>query len=280
MAFRKYFYVLRIALSERLVYRTDFFLSTLMRFAPMVTTILLWRAIYHVDESPAAGSGGEPTRFDGLTYENVVAYYLLTFVSRAFSSMPGLAGGIARDVREGTIQKYLIQPIDQVYYLMMTRVAHKLVYYGVSAVPFAIAFYLLRGFFGGWPEPVMLAGGIASLVLAFFLGFFFEVTIGMISFWFLEISSLLFIVMSLNYFLSGHMVPLDLLPGGLRTVLEWLPFQYLAYFPAKMLLGTPDVTPAALGRGLITQLGWVLLFIALSRFLYRRGLRRYSAFGG
>ena len=43
---RKYFYVLRIALSERLVYRTDFFLGTLMRFAPMITTILLWRAIY------------------------------------------------------------------------------------------------------------------------------------------------------------------------------------------------------------------------------------------
>ncbi len=28
---------------------------------------------------------------------------------------------IARDVREGTIQKYLIQPIDQVTFLLMTR---------------------------------------------------------------------------------------------------------------------------------------------------------------
>ena len=45
LTLRKYFYVLRIALSERLVYRTDFFLSTLMRFAPMVSTILLWRRV-------------------------------------------------------------------------------------------------------------------------------------------------------------------------------------------------------------------------------------------
>ena len=275
MPVRKYFYVLRIALSERLVYRTDFFLSTLMRFAPMVTTILLWRAIYHVSEQ-----GAEPTRHGGLTYENVVAYYLLTFVSRAFSSMPGLAAGIARDVREGTIQKYLIQPIDQINYLLMTRTAHKLVYYGVAAVPFAIAIYLCRGFFGGWPDPVMLVGGIGSLVLTFFLGFFFEVTIGLLSFWFLEISSFLFIVMSLNYFLSGHMVPLDLLPGGLQTVLECLPFQYLAYFPAKVLLGTPDMTHEKLFWGLARQIGWLVLFVALSRVLYRRGLRRYSAFGG
>jgi ABC-2 type transport system permease protein len=275
MSLRKYLYVLRIALSERLVYRTDFFLSTLMRFAPMVTTILLWRAIYHVSEA-----GSETIEYSGLTYRNVVAYYLLTFVSRAFSSMPGLAGGIARDVREGTIQKYLIQPIDQINYLMMTRAAHKLVYYGVSAIPFAIAFYLCRGFFTGWPDPLMFASGVASLVLAFFLGFFFEVSIGLLSFWFLEISSFLFIVMSLNYFLSGHMVPLDLLPETLRGVLEWLPFQYMAYFPAKVFLGTPDMTPGVVAEGLAWQLGWVVLFAIVSRVLYRRGLRRYSAFGG
>jgi ABC-2 type transport system permease protein len=272
---RKYFYVLRIAISERLVYRTDFFLSTLMRFAPIVTTILLWRAIYHVSDSTA-----EPVRHGGLSYENVVAYYLLTFVSRAFSSMPGLAAGIARDVREGTIQKYLIQPIDQINYLLMTRTAHKLVYYGVSGIPFAIVFYLCRGFFDGWPDPIMLAGGIMSLILTFFLGFYFEITIGMISFWFLEISSFLFIVMSLNYFLSGHMVPLDLLPESLRRLLECLPFQYMAYFPAKVLLGTDDMTVRKLGAGLAIQAGWVVLFFMLSRILYRRGLRRYSAFGG
>jgi ABC-2 type transport system permease protein len=272
---RKYLYVLRIAISERLVYRTDFFLSTLMRFAPIVTTILLWRAIYHVSDPSS-----ETTQYGGLTYENVVAYYLLTFVSRAFSSMPGLAAGIARDVREGTIQKYLIQPIDQINYLLMMRTAHKLVYYGVSAVPFVIVFYLCRNFFGGWPDPIMLAGGIVSLILTFFLGFYFEVTIGLISFWFLEISSLLFIVMSLNYFLSGHMVPLDLLPGALRRLLECLPFQYMAYFPAKVFLGTSDMTPERLATGLVIQSAWVVLFLLLSRVLYRRGLRRYSAFGG
>jgi ABC-2 type transport system permease protein len=269
MAPRKYFYVLRIALSERLVYRTDFFLGTLMRFAPMVTTILLWRAIYQ---------GSESTKHDGLTYHNIVAYYLLTMLTRAFSSMPGLAAGIARDVREGTIQKYLIQPIDQITYLLMTRVAHKLVYYGVAAVPFAIVFYLCRGFFDGWPEPMILLGGVASLVMAFVLGFFFEICIGLLSFWFLEISSLLFVVMSLNYFLSGHMVPLVLLPKGLADVLLCLPFQYLAYFPSMVLLG--KVTPAELLNGLTGQFVWMVFFVLLSRVLYARGLRRYSAFGG
>ena len=34
----------------------------------------------------------------------------------------------------------------------------------------------------------------------------------MVGFWFLEVTSLLYIVMTLNFFISGHMLPLDLLP--------------------------------------------------------------------
>jgi len=35
-----------VSLAERLTYRADFFLSTILRFLPMVTTILLWHAVY------------------------------------------------------------------------------------------------------------------------------------------------------------------------------------------------------------------------------------------
>ena len=35
---------------------------------------------------------------------------------------------------------------------------------------------------------------------------------GRVGFWFLDVTSLLYIVMTLNFFISGHMLPLDLLP--------------------------------------------------------------------
>ena len=41
-----YFTVLRISIAERLAYRVDFALSTLMRFLPIVTQIFLWDAIF------------------------------------------------------------------------------------------------------------------------------------------------------------------------------------------------------------------------------------------
>ena len=58
----------------------------------------------------------------------------------------------------------------------------------------------------------------------------------------------------------------------------FLPFQYLAYFPAKVLLG--QLTPGELFQGLAVQVLWVIGLFFLARFLFSRGVRRYSAFGG
>ena len=82
----------------------------------------------------------------------MIAYLLLTHISRMFSSMPGLAGGIARDIRDGTLKKYLIQPIDMIGYLLSYRVAHKVAYIATSFLPYALLFFLCRGYFDGFPD--------------------------------------------------------------------------------------------------------------------------------
>jgi ABC-2 type transport system permease protein len=267
--FRKYFKIFRASLVERMTYRGDFLLGTVLRFLPMLTTILLWQAIY---------SGSGQSNLAGFSYREMIAYLLLTNISRMFSSMPGLAGGIARDIREGTLKRYLIQPLDLIGYLVAYRVAHKVTYIVMSFLPYALLFYLCRGFFDGLPDPLTLLAFAASLVMAFLIGFFFEASVGMVGFWFLEVTSLLYIVMTLNFFISGHMLPLDLLPQPWSGLLKALPFQYMAYFPAVVFLG--KVRGWDLVWGLLAELAWTLAFIASARVLYRVGLRRYSAFGG
>lgn len=261
--------ILRISLEERLVYRGDFALGTLMRFLPIVTQVFLWGAVFNASGSSAIA---------GYSYPDFIAYYLLTMISRAFSSMPGLASGIARQIREGEIKKYLIQPVDLVSFLLLARVAHKLVYYAVAAGPFALVFFLFRGYFPGWPEPHILAAFAASLVMSFLLGFFLEAAMGMVGFWFLEVSSLLFVYMLFTFFFSGHMFPIDMLPDGWETLVKMIPLQYLAYFPAAVFLG--KIRGSELAMGLAIQLGWVVLFIVVCRLALRFGLRRYSGYGG
>jgi ABC-2 type transport system permease protein len=267
--------ILRIALEERLVYRGDFALGTLMRFLPIITQIFLWWAVFE------SVGGGDRSGADiaGYQFENVVAYYLLTMVGRAFSSMPGLASGIALQIRNGEIKKFLVQPVDMVGFLLLTRIAHKAAYYSVALLPFALVFYLCRGYFvDGWPDATTMAAFALSLTMAFLLGYFLELSIGLIGFWFLEITSLLFVYMLLSFFLSGHMFPLDMLPQPWNYLVELMPLKYLAYFPSAVFLG--KVTGPDLAWGLLIEAAWLLFFILLSRFMFRFGVKRYSGFGG
>jgi ABC-2 type transport system permease protein len=266
---RKYAKIFRASLIERMTYRSDFLLGTVLRFLPMITTILLWGAIY---------DGAGATTLNGFNYHEMIAYLLLVNISRMFSSMPNLAGGIARDIREGTLKRYLVQPMDMIGYLLSYRVAHKVAYIVTSALPYGLLFFICRRYFDSFPDATTFAAYLLSLVLAFVVGFFFEACVGMVGFWFLEITSVLYIVMTLNFFISGQMLPLDLLPDPWKSILKFLPFQYMAYFPAVIFLG--KVKGMALVTGLIAEALWGLAFLFLARWLYRLGLRRYSAYGG
>jgi ABC-2 type transport system permease protein len=269
--------MLVICLEERLAYRGDFILGTAMRFLPIVTQVFLWSAVF-----------AATTRSDiaGYSRTDIVAYYLLTMVTRAFSSMPGLAGGIARSVRDGSIKKYLVQPVDYVSFLLAARIAHKLVYYAVAIIPFGVVFVICRGYFPPVPDAATIAVFTLSLVLSFLLGFFMEATLGMLGFWFLEVSSIIFAYMLVQYLLSGHMFPLDMLAGvptglvgvSVADVVRWLPFEYTAYFPAAVWLG--KIRGAELARSLAIETAWVVVMAVACRVAWWRGTRRYSAFGG
>jgi ABC-2 type transport system permease protein len=272
---RKYVNIFRVSLIERTAYRGDFLLGTILRFFPVVTTILLWKAVFAGTEQP----GTEPRRVAGYTENRMIAYLLLIHISRMFSSMPGLSATISRDIREGTIKKYLLQPLDMIGYLLCYRAAHKVAYITTSAGPYAVLFLICSDYFVGlWPDPLTLLAYVASLLLAFVIGFFFEASMGMAGFWILEVTSLLWVVNTINYFVSGQMFPLDLLGPPWDTVLKWLPFQYLAYFPVVVFLR--EVQGRALVEGLLMELAWAVILIALSRWMFARGLRRYSAYGG
>lgn len=267
----KYFKILRISLVERLAYRADFFLTTFFRFLPLITTFLLWEAIY-------AGSGKETIA--DFTRDKMIAYLLLVQISRMFSSMPGLSTGIARDIRDGNLKKYLLQPIDMLWYLLSYRGAHKIAYIATTALPYALLFFLFRHVFGDLPGPEIWLAYLISLLLAFLIGFFFEACIGIAGFWLLEVTSLMYIINIFTYFVSGQMFPLELLAEYpyVTEVLVVLPFQYLAYFPAMVFL--EKKTGSDLFIGLAIEAGWAIALMLLSRWMYRLGLRHYSAYGG
>jgi len=76
---------------------------------------------------------------------------------------------------------------------------------------------------------------------------------------------------------SGYLVPLDLFPPVVRDILWFLPFRYTMSFPVELLMGRLKV--AEILPGIVIQWAWVGALYALNRWVWHRGLRRYSAVG-
>jgi ABC-2 type transport system permease protein len=268
LRFNKYWIILLTRIKEDLTYRTNYVAGALLRFLPMITTIFLWRAVY----------GNGDTLHGGMDFRDVVAYYLLVYVSRGFSSMPNMTREISVDIKDGQLNKYLVKPLGYFGYQIVYRLAHKVVFWGVACLTFPPVFWLLRSYFTHSPSLLEWVAFAVLLAVAFLIGVLFSFLIGMLAFWFLEISTFLFVIMTIEYFLSGHLIPLHFLPGGWGIVVQYLPFGYEAYWPCMVILGkvpSGELT-TVVGIGFV----WVGVLYGLCRFLWARGMKRYSAVGG
>jgi ABC-2 type transport system permease protein len=77
------------------------------------------------------------------------------------------------------------------------------------------------------------------------------------------------------HLLIGHDCAVSGVPEAVQRVVLWTPFPYLIYVPANILIGQPtDIV-----QGLLAIAGWSLVFLAINRWLWQRGLRQYSGMG-
>ena len=260
---------MRLAFSDRLAYRGHFLAGSVLRFVSLIVVIYLWTAVFE-----ASGR----TMISGFRYGDMVAYAFLVMVSRSFASMPGLATTVAAEIREGTLSRFLVKPLGLLPTQLSLRFAHKAIFLASALVPFGVVAFFLRWAFPGWPGPGVLGAWILSLGLAFWIDFCLHFILGILAFWFLEVTSFLFIAMMIEYFCSGHMIPLDLLPAWLVPWLQILPYKYTAYFPAALFLGKipAEEVPFELAREAL----WAAGLFAAAWFLLKRGEGRYSAYGG
>ena len=105
-----------------------------------------------------------------------------------------------------------------------------------------------------------------------------ENSLAMMAFWILEISTIIFIVYSFEYFLGGQMFPVDIMPIGVQAVMKWLPFYYELFCPIAIFLGR--LRGAELVQALAIQSCWLIVTWAVAQVMWKRGLGHYQAVGG
>lgn len=267
---KKYFHVISIGFQNNLQYRFNYLTRTLFSFIPLFAMLSLWRTIY-------AGSDHLGSH-NGFTQAEMIFYYLLVAVVDVFTAVNEDDWQIAADIREGNISQFLLKPVDYLWYRLSLFLSGRLAFVSMAALPLAFFIFCYRQYF--LPPPSGLAFGVFmfSLVLTALLQFFISYAMAMLAFWLLEISTLIFILFAFEYLASGHLFPLDVLPPMVKQILFLTPFPYQLYFPIQIYMG--KVAGVELWRGLAAQFLWVLAAYVFARFMWRRGIKKYGAFGG
>jgi ABC-2 type transport system permease protein len=119
---------------------------------------------------------------------------------------------------------------------------------------------------------------LMALLGGWLITFLANITIGTMALYMESSHKLMDVWLVLFFVLSGYMYPVELFPPWLRTLADWLPFRYQIGAPVELMTNAHGWQGSLLM--LARQWTWVLLLGLLAVTLWRRALRRFSAFGG
>src|SRR3989442_2228014 len=256
----KYISVFNIGLQNTFVYRWNYFLRALFGLVPLAGTVFLWRAIFH-----ERGGG-----LHGYDYGSMVYYYLLTLLISNLVTPTEDEWQIAADIREGQINSFLTKPMSYLAYRFSIFLSGRLVYTFVTLPPIALIFLYFRHYISLPEHAATYIYTFISMLMAALMQFFITYSLAMMAFWILEISTIVFIVYSFEYFLGGQMFPIDIMPTGIQAVMKWLPFYYELFCPIAIFL--ERLQGAALAQALAIQAGWLFLTWAAADAMWKLGL--------
>jgi ABC-2 type transport system permease protein len=119
--------------------------------------------------------------------------------------------------------------------------------------------------------------GIIFAIFGFFLHYFMDLAIVWMAFWMTDVWCFEHVKRIAFNILGGRRFPLDLLSASLRTVAEFLPFKFFYFVPISYFVGTRS--SEFILKDILSLICWSLVFIAISIFLWRKGIKKYEAYG-
>ena len=217
-----------------------------------------------------SGSGAAAA---GLSAQQLSHYFLAAFVVRQFTVV-WLIQVFEDDALQGRLSPFLLQPLSPLWRYLAAHFSEQ-----ASRIPFVAVMLLVVGLAAPgllWlPSAGNLLLGILAIVAAFLLRFLLQVLVTTLCFWSERAAALDRLLMIPYLFLSGIVAPLNTFPPAVRRLALATPFPWMVDFPARLLAGEP--VNVALGFGAIAA--WCLLLLPIGHWLWRAGLRRYSAMG-
>ena len=261
----KYWFVTKNSIAEYLAYRVNFVLWRLRVVISILITFFLWQAIFI----------GKETIFNYSARSMFTYIILLNFITSIVFSTQTFR--VAEEINKGTLSNLLIKPIDYIKFNLFRDFADKLINTCFSLFEIALLLVILKPPFIFQTNPVNLLLFSIALVLSVFLYFYINLILSFIGFWSKETWAPRFIFFIVVSFLAGTYFPLDIVPKTVYSILELLPFTYLIFFPLKIYLS--QVHLQFIIKGFTISFIWIIALYYLSKKIWHKGLRVYTAEG-
>ncbi len=264
----KYIHVMGVGFQNTFVYRWNFLLRVLFSFIPLMGTFYLWTAIF---KNPSVQMGG-------YAFRQMISYFLALVLLDSLASPTEDDFQIASDIRDGLINQFLLKPINYLGYRFSLFCSARLIYTATTILPVLAVLWYMRSYLAFPMEPSTWFMAALATFFSATLQFLMAFCSAMMAFWLLDVSAPIFIIFSIEYLAGGHMFPLDLMSKRLYQLLMLTPFPYEYWFPLGVFLSRFSSRQLWLGFGM--QILWCLLFFGISRLIWGRGIRKYTAVGG
>jgi ABC-2 type transport system permease protein len=254
--------LVRVSVAAHVAYRAEMVIWIFTALLPVIM-LALWSAV---------AAGGPLAGYD----EPALArYFVAALVCRQLTGA-WLVWELNHDIRTGRLSPQLLRPMSPLVFhavQMVTAMPFRI----VVLTPLVLAITVWRPDLFVLPSAAGFALFCVSISMAWLLNFFVQWLFGAIAFWLDKSDGLFNVWFTLWALLSGYIAPLDLFPEWAQPVLAWLPFRSMLAVPIELLGGflTPEDALLDLSR----QVGWTVVFGLAAWGLWRRGLKRYGAFG-
>jgi ABC-2 type transport system permease protein len=255
--------LVRVGFAEAVAYRAEMLVWVLSTTMPLIM-LGLWSAV--AADAPVG-------RFN---QRDFLAYFLATFIVRQLTGA-WVAWQMSFEVRTGTLSMRLLRPLHPMVSYAVENVA-ALPLRLVVALPVALLALVLLGTKTLPKSPLIWGVWLLAVLGGWLITFLANAIIGCLALWTGSSIKVMDVWLVSFMVFSGYLVPVELFPGPLRVLVAWLPFRYQIGFPVEVMTGAYAL-PAALVM-LARQWAFVLGLLLAGMVVWRRGLRRFAAYGG
>ena len=251
--------------AEQWQYRANLIMYLLYWLVSPIIYLAVWTSI--------AQSKGS---VNGLTANDFTTYYMtLLIVDQITSNI--VIHTFAFKVQDGSLSGELVRPIHPMLTnALVNNIAFKILTIMGFVPIWTILYFLFRPDFSSVTiNGILLA--IPAMMMGFLVGFLLSAAITSLAFWTTRVYSIHEFYYALQLLFSGQFVPLTLMPKLIQNIAQYLPFQLLIYFPIQLILG--KLSSAQIVQGYVSGSIWLAVSIIVFNWIWREGVKRYSAVG-